>query len=219
MVQCKCEDHAPTSHSWTGFKCQVMHCASSLQAWTCKLVLHNGTQHASVQIQLSSLICAPCDTFMWLWRSLLPWQQSCQIFKLRSLNDPIWRHDDGPRSHAGLIWFSPTLFSKKLVFCLQAHKIASSRSSSHHHKSCGGGFTVEFSVRAICLIIGMSQFHGRVVEQHPSSSKMQFADYGHLELWWRLEHEQTKANETHLGNLDIFPKLDCQIFKHNSSIR
>jgi len=41
---------------------------------------------------------------------------------------------------------------------------------------------VEFSVRAICLIIGMSQFHGRVVEQHPSSSKMQFADYGHLEL-------------------------------------
>jgi hypothetical protein len=85
MVQCKCEDHAPTSHSWTGFKCQVMHCASSLQAWTCKLVLHNGTQRASVQIQLSSLICAPCDTFMWLWRSLLPWQQSCQIFKLRSL--------------------------------------------------------------------------------------------------------------------------------------
>ncbi len=73
-----------------------------------------------------------------LWRSLLPWQQSCQIFKLRSLNDPIWRHDDGPQSHAGLIWFSPTLFSKKLVFCLQAHKIASSRSSSHHHKSCGG---------------------------------------------------------------------------------
>lgn len=39
MVQCKCEDHAPTSRSWTGFKCQVMHCASSLQAWTCKLVL------------------------------------------------------------------------------------------------------------------------------------------------------------------------------------
>ncbi len=73
-----------------------------------------------------------------LWRSLLPWQQSCQIFKLRSLNDPIWRHDDGPQSHAGLIWFSPTLFSKKLVFCLQAHKIASSRSSFHHHKSCGG---------------------------------------------------------------------------------